>query len=109
MSQPLRRAITNGLLAALPIRERRHLLARCERVSLRLAEVLGEPGKRIHYVYFPTGSFISLVTPIDGHAKLEVGLVGDEGMLGVSLVLGVDTPSLHAFVQGAGTAWRMDS
>lgn len=109
MPQLLQPAGTNRLLASLPSRERAHLLARCERVALRLTEVLGEPGKRIRHVYFPTGSFISLVTPIDGRAKLEVGLVGDEGMLGVSLVLGVDTASLHAFVQGAGTAWRMEA
>jgi len=74
-----------------------------------LADVIYKPGERIRYVFFPTGSFVSLITSVDGDANLEVGLVGDEGMLGISLMLGVDTSPIHALVQGAGTAWRMDA
>ena len=67
----------NRLLAALPSKDRRRLLAGCKAVDLTFGEILAEPGVRIRHVYFPTDSFISLVTPFDGCASLGVGLVGD--------------------------------
>jgi CRP-like cAMP-binding protein len=97
----------NRLLAALPRKDRQRFLAGCESVELAYSEVLAEPGERIHHVYFPAGSFISLTTPVDGHTSLEVRLVGDEGMLGTPLILGVDVSPLHALVQGGGPALRM--
>ncbi len=97
----------NDLITALPRRDREHLLAGCERVELAFSDVLYEPGDRIRHVYFPAEGFISLVTPRDDCTSLEVGLVGSEGMLGITLMLGVDVSALRALVQGAGAALRM--
>lgn len=99
----------NRLLAALPHKDRQRLLANCESVDLLFADILAEPGKRIEHVYFPIDSFISLVTPIDGFAALEVGMIGNEGMLGITVALGVDVSPLHALVQGSGSALRMSA
>jgi CRP-like cAMP-binding protein len=100
--------VANRLLAALPRKDRQRFVAGCAEVELVFADILAEPGERIRHVYFPTQSFISLTTPIDGHASLEVGMVGDEGMLGISLILGVAVSPFHALVQGAGPALRMN-
>lgn len=98
----------NRLLAALPRKQRQRFLASCTPVTLVFADILAEPGERISHVYFPTESLISLITPAtDGCATVEVGLVGDEGMLGISLILGVEVSPLRALVQGAGQALRM--
>jgi len=99
----------NQLIESLPDRDRQRLLASCVPVDIVFAEVLVEPGERIRHVFFPTQSFISLVMPVDERAGLEVGLVGDEGMLGISLILGVDVSQLKAVVQGEGQALRMDA
>ena len=98
MPQASREPARNLILAALPGRDRQHLLARCNEVQLRFADVLYEPGTRIRQVFFPTSGAISLVTPIDDQPRLEVGLVGDEGMVGISLMLGVSVAPLHAVV-----------
>ncbi|MDN3923264.1 Crp/Fnr family transcriptional regulator [Roseateles violae] len=97
----------NHLIARLPQADRRRLLAACEPVELRIGQALGEPGSATRHVYFPTDSFISLVTRVDSHPGLEVGMVGREGMLGVQLALGVARAPLRALVQGAGPAWRL--
>ena len=102
-------AATNRLLAVLPSKDRQHLLSGCEQVELVFGNILYKRGETIRYVYFPIDSFISLETPIDGHSSLEVALVGNEGMYGTPLMLGVNVSPLHAVVQGSGPAWRMDA
>ena len=83
------------------------MIACCEPVQLNCGDVLCEQGERISHVYFPLDSFISLISSIDERSSLEVGLVGAEGMLGVSLLLGVNIALAHALVQGAGSALRL--
>jgi CRP-like cAMP-binding protein len=99
----------NRLLEALPASDLRRMLAACEAVDLAFADTLYTPGERLSHAYFPTRSFISLIMPVDDSASLEVGLVGNEGMFGIPLVLGVDVSSVRAVVQGAGSALRMDA
>jgi CRP-like cAMP-binding protein len=99
----------NLLLAALPAADRRRLLAHHAPVELIVGDVLAEPGERVPDVFFPIDSFISLIAPVGGAGELEVGLVGNEGMLGISLILGVEDSPLRALVQGAGSAWQLDA
>lgn len=101
--------IVNRLLASLPAKDREHFLAECETVELHFSEVLYHPGQRIDYVYFPIDSFVSLVSTVDGRSSLEVGMVGNEGMVGVPLVLDVPASPLLALVQGFGSASRMSA
>jgi CRP-like cAMP-binding protein len=99
----------NRLLAALPRRESQRLLKACSAVELEVGEVLYVPDAPIRYAYFPTDCFISLVIPVDATANLEVGMIGNEGMLGSPLILGVNVSPLRARVQGAGPAWRLSA
>lgn len=99
----------NSLLAAMPRGDRQRFLAACDTVALVPPEILSEAGERIRHVYFPTVSLISLLAPVDGRPRLEVGLIGSEGMLGVALVLGIEVSPLHALVLGAGAALRMSA
>ncbi len=101
--------LANELLAALPRQEYRHLLGNLQQVTLTYGEVLYEPGEQIRYAYFPNDSVVSLLTLVDRHHALEVGLVGREGMVGVPLALEVSVSPVRALVQGAGTAMRIDA
>lgn len=106
---PTQAAVGNRLLSTLPRNDRQRFLAGCKPVDLPMGAILAEPGERMRHLYFPTESIISLTTPTDMGTTLEVGLVGNEGMLGISLILGVDAAPLHALVQGEGTALRMNA
>lgn len=101
--------VQNHLIQLLPLRDRTRLVAACEPVNLVLSQVLEEAGDPARHVYFPTEGFISLVSRVDEHPGLEVGMVGREGMVGTSLVLGVALAPARALVQGAGACWRIST
>jgi len=101
--------VVNHLLAALPPRDRRRMLDRCERVTLAANDVLYQAGASLDHVYFPSDCLISLVTPLAACAGLEVALVGNEGMAGVALLLGVSSSPLNHLVQAQGSALRMSA
>ncbi|MFI4868541.1 MAG: Crp/Fnr family transcriptional regulator [Steroidobacterales bacterium] len=108
VSSTLHPGADNRLLAALPYSDRRRILTRCDTVELALADVLYAPWESLNCIYFPTSSFISLTMPTGDSRAFEVGLVGNEGMLGIALVLDGDISPERAVVQGAGSALRMD-
>jgi CRP-like cAMP-binding protein len=101
--------VVNCLLDGLPRKDRQRMLERCETVDLVFGGTLYEQDQPVQYVYFPLCGFISLVAIVGGGQNLEMGLLGNEGMLGVTLVLGVKDAPLRAVVQGAGTALRMSA
>ncbi|HEU5135697.1 MAG TPA: Crp/Fnr family transcriptional regulator [Steroidobacteraceae bacterium] len=109
MAATKRALVGNLLLASLSPADRSRLTADRPPVELSFSETLGKPGERIRDVYFPIDSFVSLITSGTARTQLEIGLVGNEGLLGVPLLLGVNVSPIHAVVQGAGRAWRVDA
>jgi CRP-like cAMP-binding protein len=99
--------IHNRLLAALPAEDYRRLSSRSEQVALIYGENIYELGEIIRYIYFPDSGIISLLAAVEDSLTLEVGLVGNEGMVGLPVFLGVKTSNNRAVVQGGGTAMRI--
>ena len=97
----------NRLLAPLSARDRRRIALCGDVVELGLDDVLHEAGTHLRHVYFPIGGCISLTTPTETSAGIEVALVGSEGMVGLPLLLGVPASALHHVVQGPGGALRI--
>jgi len=100
-------SVANSLLAALPRAEYRSLLAGLEPLTLKCGQILQQAGERISNVYFPVDCAVSLLAPAEDGQALEVGLVGYDGMVGISLALGNEVSSIRALVQASGTALRM--
>ncbi|WP_077034689.1 Crp/Fnr family transcriptional regulator [Pelomonas sp. KK5] len=100
---------TNDLLELLPRADRQRLLAACQQVELRRSQPLYVRGHRVGHAYFPIEGAISLLTQLDGHPAMQVGMVGREGMVGIQLALGVRPAPMQALVLGDGMAWRMDA
>jgi len=99
--------VINRLIENLPRKDRGRIEQLCEPVDLIPGDLLCQRDQHFRYVYFPVTGFISLMTTLVGHRPLEMGLIGNEGMLGITLMLGVNAAPMDAVVQGAGTALRM--
>ncbi|WP_295385293.1 Crp/Fnr family transcriptional regulator [uncultured Thiodictyon sp.] len=98
----------NHLLASLPDGEFAALLPDLEPCPLALGEMLYEPGRRLRYVYFPTSAVASLHYVTASGAAVETAGVGNEGMVGICLLLGGDSMPSSALVQTAGHAYRLE-
>jgi CRP-like cAMP-binding protein len=108
-SQELPQANANRLLTSLPDEDYQRLLPNLQPVTFALGDVIYESQGQMEYVYFPTSSHVSLLyTMIDG-STAEVGLVGNEGLVGIALFMGGDTTPNRAIVQGSGEAFRMQA
>ena len=108
MQLPTNSLIQNRLLAALSEQELARIATRMDLVTLRLGEMLYEPNQLLQYAYFPTTSIISLHYVTETGASAEAAGVGNEGMVGVPLILGGNTTPSSAVVQTAGQAYRLE-
>jgi CRP-like cAMP-binding protein len=99
----------NHLLAALPEIEWKLWAPSLERVQMPLGQVLYEPGIVLHHVYFPITSIVSLLYVMENGASAEIAVVGNEGLVGVSLFMGGESTPSRAVVQSAGIGCRLKS
>jgi CRP-like cAMP-binding protein len=97
----------NHLLAALPVTEFERIAPHLESVPMKLGAVLYEPGSELKHVYFPTSSIVSLLYVMEDGASAEIAVVGNEGILGISLFMGGETTPSRAVVQSEGFGYRL--
>src|SRR5919202_425161 len=99
----------NRLLAALPDSEYQRLVPHLERVPLLVKQVLHKACESIEYVYFPHRAIVSLISTPEEGSNIEVGLVGNEGIVGIPAVLGDNIATITAIVQLADSGMRMEA
>ncbi len=109
MDSALQPAVGNRLLAALPPGAFAQLLPGMRVVPLTLRDILHGADAPVEAVYFPRSGWVSMVASLEDGQQAEVGIVGREGMVGMTLLSGVETAFVEAMVQGTGTALRMES
>jgi CRP-like cAMP-binding protein len=100
-------AQANHLLAGVTEEERQRLLPDLQEVSLPLGKVLYESGEKLDYIYFPTTAIISLLYIMENGATAEIGVVGNDGLIGIAIFMGGDTTPNRAVVQSAGLSFKM--
>src|SRR5881392_4048504 len=107
MVTTLNEPVENRLLAALPADEYDRLLPQLQPVSFSLGEVVYEFGGQLDYVFFPTTSIVSLLYTMENGSSAEMGLTGNDGVVGIALFMGGGTMPNRAVVQSAGGAFKM--
>ena len=109
MASPVPSPRQNRLLAALSAAEMKRLRPRLEHVDMGLGEVVYESGRNLDHVYFPTTCIVSLLYGLENGASASIAVVGNEGVVGVSIFMGGESTPSRAVVQSAGGAWRLPS
>jgi len=98
---------SNRILAAMPAAAFSRWEPHLERVKLNLGQVISEPGAELEFVYFPLTAIVSLLYVMDNGESAEIALVGNDGMLGLSLFMGGNSSTIRAVVQSAGLGYRL--
>src|SRR3984893_8193763 len=99
----------NRLLAALAVADRAPWLPQLEAVDMPLGKVLYESGSKLTHVYFPTTSIVSLLYVMENGASAEIAVVGNDGIVGVSLFMGGESTPSRAVVQSGGQGYRLNA
>jgi len=99
----------NHLLAALPAAERQRIYPHLQLVPMPMGEVVCEPSSALRHVYFPTDCIVSFSYVLKDGTSAEVGLVGNDGLVGIALFMGGGSTPSRAVVQSAGSAYRLDA
>jgi CRP-like cAMP-binding protein len=100
-------ALGNFILSALPAADYERIASSLTPVSLRLGDILFEPGERVRQIYFPIASLVSMLALMEDGATIEAGVVGKEGVVGLCVILGAETSMMQALVQVAGDAFSI--
>jgi len=106
---PNQEPILNQLIAALPLAEKQRWLPQLEWVEMPLGQVLYESGSTLTHVYFPTSSIVSLLYVMENGSSAEIAVVGNEGIVGISLFMGGSSTPSRAVVQSAGQGYRLEA
>ena len=100
-------AVANEILRDLPADERDLVFSKLERMTMKLHDVLHEPGEPIKFCYFPNSGIVSILSVLSTGKSVEVGLIGREGFVGLPLAVGFRSSLTRAICQGPGTAFRV--
>lgn len=97
----------NQILAAMPEAELQRWLPQLELIQMSLGQIIFEPGAELEYAYFPLNAIVSLLYVMENGESAEIALVGNDGVLGITVLMGGNSTTMRAVVQSAGQGWRL--